>query len=278
MARPRARGPTTVLAVNELLVVGGGKMGEALIGGLLAAEWTTPDGIVVVEPLEERRDELARTHEGIGVVEAISAAPPIADVLIAVKPNHCEAVCRGLERADRVLSIAAGVTTASLDAWLPAGARAIRAMPNTPALVGCGMAAICGGLDAGPSDLSWASEILSAVGEVVVLHEEHMDAVTGVSGSGPAYLFLMAEAMVDAAIGVGLDPGTADTLVRQTLLGASKLLAESGKPPARLRENVTSPGGTTAAGLGVFADRDYRSIVADVVAAATARSVELGEN
>ena len=267
-----------MLAVNELLVVGGGKMGEALIGGLLAAEWTTPDGIVVVEPVEERRDELARTHEGIGVVAELASAPPIPDVLIAVKPNHCEDVCRGLERADRVLSIAAGVTTVSLDEWLPAGARAIRAMPNTPALVGCGMAAICGGAGAGPADLSWASEILSAVGEVVVLREEHMDAVTGVSGSGPAYLFLMAEAMVDAAIGVGLDPGTADTLVRQTLLGASKLLAESGEPPAQLRENVTSPGGTTAAGLDVFADRDYRAIVADVVAAATARSVELGQS
>ena len=264
--------------MNELLVVGGGKMGEALIGGLLGAEWTTPDGIVVVEPVEARRDELARAHEGIGVVEDVSGAPPVADVLIAVKPNHCEAVCRGLDRVDRALSIAAGVTTASLDEWLPDGARAVRAMPNTPSLVGHGMAAICGGTAAGPTDLSWASEILSAVGEVVVLHEEHMDAVTGVSGSGPAYLFLMAEAMVDAAVAVGLDPGTADTLVRQTLLGASKLLAESGEPPAQLRENVTSPGGTTAAGLGVFAERGYRSIVADVVAAATERSLELGRS
>ncbi|MEM7284960.1 MAG: pyrroline-5-carboxylate reductase [Actinomycetota bacterium] len=263
--------------MNELLVVGGGKMGEALIGGLLAAEWTTPDGIVVVEPVEARRDELAKAHDGIGVVPDVGSAPPLPDVLVAVKPNHCEEVCRGLERRERVLSIAAGVTTESLDAWLPDGARAVRAMPNTPALVGCGMAAICGGAAAGPDDLSWASEILSAVGEVVVLSEAHMDAVTGVSGSGPAYVFLMAEAMVDAAVAVGLDPGTADTLVRQTLLGASKLLAESGEPPARLRENVTSPGGTTAAGLDVFAQRDYRGVVADVVAAATARSVELGQ-
>ena len=264
--------------MNELLVVGGGKMGEALIGGLLASEWTTPDGIVVVEPVEERREQLARAHEGIGVVPDIAGAPPIADVLLAVKPNHCEEVCRGLEGVERLLSIAAGITTASLDDWLPDGARAVRAMPNTPALVGCGMAAICGGAGVGPEELSWASEILSAVGEVVVLHEEHMDAVTGVSGSGPAYLFLMAEAMIDAAIGVGLDPGTADTLVRQTLLGASKLLAESGEPPAQLRQNVTSPGGTTAAGLGVFENRDFRAIVADVVTAATERSVELGQS
>lgn len=271
-------GPTTLPAVNELLVIGGGKMGEALIGGLLGAAWTTPDGIVVVEPLAERRDELARAHDGIGLVADLAEAPAIADVLLAVKPVHCEAVCRGLERVDRVLSIAAGITTTALGEWLPDGARPIRAMPNTPALVGCGMAAICGGAGTGPADLSWASEILSAVGEVVVLHEDHMDAVTGVSGSGPAYLFLMAEAMIDAAVNVGLDPGTADALVRQTLLGASKLLAESGESPARLRENVTSPGGTTAAGLEVFAARDYRSIVAEVVAAATARSVELGRS
>ncbi len=253
-------------------------MGEALIGGLLAAEWTTPDGIVVVEPVEERRDELAKRHEGIGVVDVVEAAPPIADVLVAVKPNHCEAVCRALPAVDRVLSIAAGVTTASLDAWLPAGARSVRAMPNTPALVGSGMAAICGGAASGADDLSWASEILSAVGEVVVLGEDAMDAVTGVSGSGPAYLFLMAEAMVDAAVDVGLDPGTADTLVRQTLLGAARLLAESGEDPGRLRENVTSPGGTTAAGLAVFADHDFRDVVRRVVAAATERSVELGRS
>ena len=264
--------------MNELLVIGGGKMGEALIGGLLAAEWTSPDGIVVVEPVEARREELAGRHEGIGVVASVDTAPPIVDVLVAVKPDHCEAVCRALPAAERVLSIAAGVTTASLDAWLPDGARAVRAMPNTPALVGSGMAAITGGAGAGADDLSWASEILSAVGEVVVLHEDAMDAVTGVSGSGPAYLFLMAEAMVGAAVAVGLDPGTADTLVRQTLLGAARLLAESGEDPGRLRENVTSPGGTTAAGLAVFADRDFAAIVRDVVAAATARSVELGES
>jgi pyrroline-5-carboxylate reductase len=261
--------------VTKLTVIGGGKMGEALIGGLIEATWALPDEMVVVEPVPARREELAKQYEGLGV-EAL--AGPLDDVLIAVKPNHCEAVCASISTLGprRVLSIAAGVTTASLEGWLPAGTRVIRAMPNTPALIGAGMAALAGGVHADSDDMGWASEILASVGEVVVLSETAMDAVTGVSGSGPAYLFLLAEALVDAAISVGLDPVTADTLVRQTLLGSARLLAESGEDAGQLRANVTSPGGTTAAGLAVFESAGLRGIVGDVVTAATRRSQELG--
>lgn len=261
----------------ELTVIGGGKMGEALVGGLIEADWAEPSEVVVVEPVEARRDELAKRHEGLVVTGQVETA---TDVLLAVKPDQCEAVCRDLSAHGprRVLSIAAGVMTNSLESWLPPGTRVVRAMPNTPSLVGAGMAAVAAGSAAEADDVGWAAEILSAVGEVVVLDEAALDAVTGVSGSGPAYVFLLAESMVDAAVAVGLDPGTADTLVRQTLLGASRLLAESGEAPATLRENVTSPGGTTAAGLGVFDEAGLRSIVAAVVEAATARSVELGSS
>jgi len=261
---------------NRLTIVGGGKMGEALLAGLIEAEWAPTGAMAVVEPVESRRDELGRRYDGLVVTEAAS---DVSDVLIAVKPNYCEQVCRSLahESPQRVLSVAAGVTTMSLESWLPVGTRVVRCMPNTPALVGAGMAAICSGSLADADDLSWASEILAAVGEVIVVDEDAMDAVTGVSGSGPAYLFLFAEAMVEAAIAVGLDAVAADTLTRQTLLGASRLLAESGQDPAQLRADVTSPGGTTAEGIATFENAELRAIVADAVAAATRRSRELGQ-
>ncbi len=266
--------------MTTLTVIGGGKMGEALIGGLLAADWCEPSAMAVVEPLAARRDELTRDHEGLAVVETIGEVADVGDVLIAVKPNHCADVCGTLWDAapSRVLSIAAGVTTKSLESWLPEGTAVVRAMPNTPSLVGAGMAAVAAGTHAVAPDVGWASEILSSVGEVVVLAESDLDAVTGVSGSGPAYVFRMAEAMIAAGVAAGLDPGTADTLVRQTLLGAARLLAESGEDPATLRTNVTSPGGTTAAGLEVFDEGDYMGLVERVVAAATARSRELGRS
>jgi len=178
----------------------------------------------------------------------------------------------------RVLSIAAGVRTATIEAGLGAGPAVVRCMPNTPALVGRGAAAIAGGTAATDDDLAWAAAILSAVGTVVSVTESELDAVTGLSGSGPAYVFHLAEGLVAAGIAEGLAPDVADALVRQTLLGAATLLVESGEDPAVLRANVTSPGGTTAAGLAVFADADLIGLVGRAVAAATARSRELGGN
>jgi pyrroline-5-carboxylate reductase len=261
--------------MTTLTVIGGGKMGEAIVAGLMAARWASPEELCVVEPVQERRVELAERYPGL--VTAASA-DAVVDVLIAVKPDHVSEVCAALTplTPTRVMSIAAGVTTASLESWLPAGTRVVRVMPNTPAMVGAAMSAAAAGTAAGRDDLDWATTILAAVGEAVVVDESLMDAVTGLSGSGPAYVFLLAEALIDAGIAVGLDPTTADVLTRQTLLGAARLLAESGEAPAQLRQNVTSPNGTTAAGLAVFEARDLRGIVAEVVAAATARSIELG--
>jgi pyrroline-5-carboxylate reductase len=178
--------------------------------------------------------------------------------------------------ATRVLSIAAGVSIASLEAAAGQGVAVVRAMPNTAALVGAGAAAMSGGTSADADVLDWAEAILGAVGLVVRVPESSLDAVTGLSGSGPAYVFLVAEALTDAGVLQGLDRATSDALVRQTLLGAARLLAEGSEGPEALRAAVTSPAGTTAAGLRVLEQHAVRAALIDAVAAAAERSRELG--
>jgi len=260
---------------TRLQVIGGGKMGEALLGGLLADGWASAEQLHVVEPDPDRRTVLAGLLPGVSLGEAAIAG---VDTLVAVKPHVVADVCADLADlgVPRVLSIAAGVTTAAMEAVLGGGVPVVRVMPNTPSLVGEGAAAVAGGAAASGDDLAWASEILGAVGKVVVVDEGLIDAVTGLSGSGPAYVFLLAEALMDAAVAEGLSRDVAVTLTEQTLLGAATLLRDSDDPPSTLRENVTSKGGTTAAGLAVFEAAGFRGIVAEVVAAAAARSRELG--
>jgi pyrroline-5-carboxylate reductase len=260
--------------VTELVIVGGGRMGEALLGGLLAAG-RAPGDLAVVEALPARRDELAKQFDGL----LVSAEPVAATgVVIAVKPPDVPAATTAAVAAGagRVLSIAAGVTIATLEAAAGAGVPVVRAMPNTPALVGAGAAAIAGGSSATDDDLAWAEAILAAVGTVVRVPEASLDAVTGLSGSGPAYVFLVAEALMDAGVLAGLPRPTSEALVRQTLLGAARLLVEGGDSPEALRAAVTSPGGTTAAGLRELERHGVRSALLEAVAAATARSKELG--
>ena len=261
---------------TRLQVIGGGKMGEALLGGLVADGWAAPGELHVVEPDEDRRRVLIDIVAGISCGEV-----PVAnvDTLVAVKPHVVADVCHELATlgVPRVLSIAAGVRTQAMEAVLGDDIPVVRVMPNTPALVGHGAAAVSGGRAATPTDLEWAMGILSAVGEVVVVEEALMDAVTGLSGSGPAYLFLLAEALIDAGEAEGLPRDIAVALTEQTLLGAATLLRRSDDPPATLRENVTSKGGTTAAGLAVFEAGGFRDLVRGVVAAATERSRELGD-
>jgi pyrroline-5-carboxylate reductase len=256
----------------RLLVIGGGRMGEALVAGLVASGWAPAAEIVVVEALSSRRDELAAAHAGLDV-----RAEPVdgVDTVLAVKPGDAAASLAGLAPT-RVLSIAAGVTTAALEAALPEGTPVVRAMPNTPALVGAGAAGIAGGTHATDDDLDWAEEVLGAVGTVVRVPEAQLDAVTGLSGSGPAYVFLVAEALIDAGVLVGLPRPASRELAVQTLLGAARLLAETGETPEALRAQVTSPGGTTAAGLRALEAGGVRSAVIDAVVAATERSKELG--
>jgi len=258
-----------------LAIVGGGRMGEALAAGLLSAGWARLDDLFVVEPLDARRQELALAHPKWAVRSEVTNAD---GAVVAVKPQHVEAACASIAVAgvERVLSIAAGVTLARLEQWLGPEIRVVRAMPNTPALVGAGAAAVAGGTRAGEADLAWAEEILSAVGTVERVSEPLLDAVTGLSGSGPAYVFLMVEALIEAGVRHGLAPPVSRALAVQTLLGSARLLAESGVEPDVLRAGVTSPGGTTAAGLAVLESRAVREALIDAVGAATERSRELG--
>ena len=250
-------------------------MGEALLGGLLAGGWAQPGELAVVEMVPDRRAELAERFSGVTVSDH-----PVdqADAVLAVKPDDATSVGNSLKEAGvgRVLSIAAGVTTAALEDVLGRGARVIRAMPNTPALVGAGAAAIAAGRHATDEDLDWATSVLEAVGTVVVCEEPLLDAVTGLSGSGPAYVFWLAEALMAAGQVAGLSPEMSDALVRQTILGSARLLVESGEHPAELRAAVTSPGGTTARGIAELEARDTASAFIAAVVAATQRSRELG--
>ena len=204
----------------KLSIVGGGKMGEALLAGLLSADWASPENISVVEPDEARREELQGKFKGVEYSETLTRSD---NYLLAVKPQLVSNVCKELitHNPRRVISIAAGVTIQSIEENFNSDIAVLRVMPNTPAMVGEGMSAIAAGSFASSEDLDWASSILSAVGEVVIVNETALDAVTGLSGSGPAYLFYLAEAMIQAGIANGLEPSVADVLTRQTLLGAS---------------------------------------------------------
>jgi len=264
---------------DPLVMLGGGRMGEALLGGLLAAGAAS---VTVVEKDAPRRRQLEERYPSVSVVAGTGDLPvpgPAVDFVLAVKPADAAKVCRDLVATGveirRVVSIAAGVTLASLEEVLGPVA-VIRAMPNTPALVGASATAISGGSAAGPRDLEWARDVLEAVGVVVELPESSLDAVTGLSGSGPAYVFMMAEALIDAGVLVGLTRPVAAHLAVQTLLGSARLLAETGEEPSALRAAVTSPGGTTAAGLRALEAGGLRHAVLEAVSAATARARELG--
>lgn len=249
-------------------------MGSALLQGLLDAGYAPAGELVVVEPVVARRDELADQFAAVTVTDAPIAAP---ENVVAVKPHDVADVCAALAGlgAGRVVSLAAGVTLASLESWLGEDVPVVRAMPNTPALVGAGASAISGGTSAGDDDLAWAATILGAVGRVITVPEASLDAVTGLSGSGPAYVFLMLEALIEGGVLNGLPRDVAQLLATQTLVGAARLAAETGEDPAALRAAVTSPGGTTAAGLNRLEQAAVRGAFMDAVTAATSRSREL---
>ncbi len=261
--------------MTRLAVIGGGRMGEALLAGLLRAGWADAADIAVVEAVADRRAVLADRFPGVSVVEEV---PSAGGAVVAVKPADVAAACRAAAAAgvERLLSVAAGVTVATLEEALGGDVAVVRAMPNTPALVGEGVAAIAAGSRATEDDLAWAEGVLGAVGEVVRVPERMLDAVTGLSGSGPAYVFLVVEAMVDAGVLVGLPREVSETLATRTVLGAARLLVESDEGPEALRGAVTSPGGTTAAGLLALERAGVRAAFLDAVSAATDRSRQLG--
>ncbi|HXQ18115.1 MAG TPA: pyrroline-5-carboxylate reductase [Acidimicrobiales bacterium] len=264
---------------TKLLVIGGGRIGGALVAGLLGAGWASPDELAVIEPVAARRSELAGAHPGLVVEEQVhpDLVQGAGGAVLAVKPDAAEAACRVLGAAGvgRILSVVAGIPSQRLEAALGGSAVVVRAMPNTPVLVGAGVSAISGGSLARAADLDWAESILAAVGTVVRVPERQLDAVTGVSGSGPAYVFLMVESLIEAGVAAGLSREVSRSLVVETVLGSAKLLAVTGETPERLRADITSPGGTTAAAIRTLEARAVRSAFIEAVAAAVERSRQL---
>ena len=269
-----------MLEGKKIGVVGGGKMGGALIEGMVSGG-LFPAGAVTVADTDERRLEELRKAYGVNVTTDNRAAVRGAEmVILSVKPQNMAEVLAALagqaEPATLFISIAAGISTAFIEEHLREGVRVVRVMPNMPALIGEGAAALCRGTFATGADLGTARRIFDAVGITVEVDEALMDAVTGLSGSGPGYAFLIIEALAEAGVRMGLAADVSLRLASQSLLGAAKLCLRGEKPPAELRAMVTSPGGTTLAGLKVMEEGRLREVLIAAVAAATHRSAELG--
>ena len=261
----------------RIAVLGGGVMGETLAAGLLRYVVPAPD-VVVVEKRPERAQELARTLD-VTVASPTEAVTGSDVVVLVVKPQDTLAlldeVGPTIAPGTLVISIAAGIRTADIEARVGSGVDVVRAMPNTPARVDRGVTGVSGGARCRPEAVDLAVRMLQSVGQVVQVPESLQDAVTAVSGSGPAYVFYLAEAMIEAAVDLGLDLATAQHMVHHTILGAATLLDASGESAATLRRNVTSPNGTTAAAVSVLDQLGVRASVVSAIAAARDRSREL---
>jgi pyrroline-5-carboxylate reductase len=262
----------------RLAIFGGGKIGEALLSGLLRGERGVDD-IVVSEKHEERAAYLTATH-GVRTLDVAAAAAAAQTLLIAVKPQDIDALLEQLRPVvtaqHLVVSVAAGVTTAHLERGLADGVAVVRCMPNTPALVDEAMTAVAGGAHASEEQLVLAEQLLAAVGRVVRVPESQLDAVTALSGSGPAYFFFLVEAMIDAGILLGLPRALAAELIVQTAIGSAVMLRDSGEHPVQLREAVTSPAGTTIAAIRELEVHGVRAALLAAIEAAALRSAELG--
>ena len=264
---------------RKIAVLGAGQIGEALISGLLSSGWRAPAELVASTRREERAAELRERH-GIDVtLSNADAAAGAALVVISVKPQDIETLLGEIgpliQPEQTVLSIAAAIPTAAIERHLGSGVPVVRAMPNTPAVVHEGMAGVCAGSHAGEQHLTLAEEALRHLGAVVRVSEPYMDAVTAVSGSGPAYFALLAEAMIEAGILLGLSREVSTQLVVQTMLGTAKLLRDEKMHPVELREMVTSPGGTTIAAIRELEQAGVRAAFLNAIQAAMERSKEL---
>ncbi len=264
---------------GRIALIGGGRIGEALLGGLVAAGHE-PGSLTVVEPHEGRAGELAQRY-GVSTVAAVAEAVGDADlVVIAVKPDVVTAVLPDVAAALRpgavVSSVAAGVPTTVYEAALPAGTPVVRVMPNTAMLVGRSMSGISAGRDATEAHVGIVRDVMDAVGQTLVVPEGKLDALTALSGSGPAYAFLVAEAMIDAGVDLGLTRDQATTLATHTIAGAGALMVETSSSPVELRAAVTSPGGTTAAAIRELEKNGLRPAFYAATRACAERSAELG--
>jgi pyrroline-5-carboxylate reductase len=264
--------------MQRIAIIGGGRIGEALLAGLLSAGWSD---IVVTSRRAERVAELAERHGVDATTSNADAVRGAAIVVIAVKPQDIDALLDDigsvLVREQTVISVAAAIPTARIETKLAAGVPVVRAMPNAPSTVHEGMAGIAPGAHAGDPQLAIAEDVLSHLGRVVRVPEQAMDAITAVSGSGPAYFALLAEAMIEAGILLGLSREISTTLVVQTMLGTAKQLRDEGMHPVELRESVTSPGGTTIAAIRELEQAGVRAAFLNAIQAAMTRARELAD-
>ena len=265
---------------SKIGFIGGGKMAEALIKGIIHSQFADSGQIITVEPVAERRQELIDLYK-INVAENAQAVADCGIVILAVKPQVIGSVLDGLKDVTNenhlIISIVAGIPLSFIEDKLSENSRVVRVMPNTPALVLEGASALSGGTAVTPDDIEMCRNIFSVVGKCVTVDEKYLDAVTGLSGSGPAYVFLFLEALIDGGVKVGLAREDAELLPMQTVLGSVRLAMETGDHPAVLRAMVTSPGGTTIAGLHKLEKEGFRAAVMSCVEEATGRSKELGD-
>jgi pyrroline-5-carboxylate reductase len=269
--------PVSSTGAHPLAILGAGVMGETVLSGLLRAGWHA-DQIVATDRRLERQHELTAKY-GIKMLENTEAVAEAETVILVVKPQDMNELLNEISQSIKpgalVVSLAAGVDTAFIESRLPEGVAVVRVMPNTPAQVDEGMAAISPGSHSTQDHLDRVTEILSATGRVITVPERYQDAVTAISGTGPAYLFFVVEAMIEAGVHLGLPRDTATELVVQTMLGSAKLLRETGEHPTVLRERVTSPGGTTAAAVRELEDHKVRAAFLRAMEAARDRSRDL---
>jgi pyrroline-5-carboxylate reductase len=265
---------------KRLVLIGGGNMGEAILKGLIAAQLIKSEQITVTDIIEARLAYLRETYAVRALADNAEAVAQADLIVLAVKPQDIVQTIQGFAPVVNdqkvVISIAAGVPTAKIEAAFAKPVRVVRVMPNTPALVLAGAAGLCTGSHATPADLDVACALFNALGRTVVVSEYLMDAVTGLSGSGPAYIFVLIEALADGGVKMGLTREAALTLAAQTVYGSAKLLLETGLHPGELKDRVTSPAGTTIAGLHALEAHAFRGAVIDAVERATLRSRELG--
>ncbi len=266
---------------KKIAFLGGGNMAEALIKGLIAAGTAKPDQILVADVSPDRLAHLRKTYGIIIQKSNVDASREAGLIILSVKPQVIERVLGEIAPAvdDKKIvgSIAAGVAIAKLEKALKEGSHVVRVMPNTPALVLAGAAGLAGGKHATNEDLALAQNIFNSVGRSVVVEEKLMDAVTGLSGSGPAYVFMIIDALSDAGVKAGLPRQLALELAAQTVYGSAKMVLETKEHPGKLRDMVTSPGGTTIEGLHALEKGKLRATLMNAVEAATARSKELGK-
>jgi len=264
--------------MTRIAILGAGRIGEALLSGLISSGWTD---IVATSRDEEHLAQLRERHGVTATASNADAVAGAAVVVVAVKPQDIDALLKQIHDVvtpeQTVLSVAAAIPTAYIEARLPDGIPVVRAMPNAPSTVHEGMAGLAGGAHASEDDLALAEDVLTHLGRVVRVPESQLDAVTALSGSGPAYFALLAEAMIEAGLLLGLSREVSTQLVVQTMFGSALLLRDEGMHPVELRENVTSPGGTTTRAIRELERSGVRAAFLNAITAATERSRELSE-